>query len=56
MFFTTAAAVAYRRVRATVGGMCETDYSGYPVAETTLKALQVALTSGSTELPPCTHR
>ena len=31
LFFTYAAAVAYRRgIRHLVGGMCETDYSGYP--------------------------
>jgi len=48
MFFTTAAALAYRRVlRHLVGGMCETDYSGYPdCRDDTLKALQVALNLG----------
>src|SRR5262245_15386317 len=31
LFFTYAAALAYRRgIRTLVGGMCETDYSGYP--------------------------
>lgn len=31
LFFTAAAAVAYRRgIHVLVGGMCETDYSGYP--------------------------
>lgn len=31
MFFTLAAALAYRRgIHILVGGMCETDYSGYP--------------------------
>lgn len=31
IFFTFAAALAYRRgIRTLVGGMCETDYSGYP--------------------------
>ena len=31
LFFTYAAALAYRRgMRILVGGMCETDYSGYP--------------------------
>src|SRR5690349_13594183 len=31
LFFTYAAAVAYRReLKVLVGGMCETDYSGYP--------------------------
>jgi 7-cyano-7-deazaguanine synthase len=48
LFFTTAAALAYRRgVRTLVGGMCETDYSGYPdCRDDTLKALQVALGLG----------
>jgi hypothetical protein len=45
-----AAAVAYRRgASVLVGGMCETDYSGYPdCRDNTLKALQVALSSGWT--------
>lgn len=31
IFFTFAAALAYRRgIRTLIGGMCETDYSGYP--------------------------
>jgi 7-cyano-7-deazaguanine synthase len=48
LFFTAAAAVAYRRgLRHLVGGMCETDYSGYPdCRDDTLKALQVALNLG----------
>jgi 7-cyano-7-deazaguanine synthase len=48
LFFTLAAAVAYRRgLRALVGGMCETDYSGYPdCRDDTLKAMQVALSLG----------
>ncbi|HQR12121.1 MAG TPA: 7-cyano-7-deazaguanine synthase QueC [Casimicrobiaceae bacterium] len=48
LFFTVAAAVAYRRgLRALVGGMCETDFSGYPdCRDDTLKALQVALNLG----------
>jgi 7-cyano-7-deazaguanine synthase len=47
-FFTLAAAVAYRRgIEVLVGGMCETDYSGYPdCRDDTLKALQVALGLG----------
>ncbi len=47
-FFTLAAALAYRRgLRVLVGGMCETDYSGYPdCRDDTLKALQVALGLG----------
>jgi len=48
MFFNFAAAVAYRRgIRRLVGGMCETDYSGYPdCRDDTLKALQVTLSLG----------
>jgi 7-cyano-7-deazaguanine synthase len=48
LFFTFAAAVGYRRgVRHLVGGMCETDYSGYPdCRDDTLKALQVTLSLG----------
>jgi 7-cyano-7-deazaguanine synthase len=48
LFFNFAAAVAYRRgASVLVGGMCETDYSGYPdCRDNTLKALQVALSLG----------
>lgn len=48
LFFTFAAAVAWRRgIRHLVGGMCETDFSGYPdCRDDTLKALQVALNLG----------
>ncbi|WP_347555561.1 7-cyano-7-deazaguanine synthase [Robbsia sp. KACC 23696] len=48
LFLTVAATVAYRRgLRVLVGGMCETDYSGYPdCRDDTLKALQVALNLG----------
>jgi len=48
LFFTLAAAVAYRRgLKVLVGGMCETDYSGYPdCRDSTLKALQVAIALG----------
>ena len=48
MFFNFAAAIAYRRgLSVLVGGMCETDYSGYPdCRDNTLKALQVALSLG----------
>ncbi|MEA2933889.1 MAG: 7-cyano-7-deazaguanine synthase [Variibacter sp.] len=48
IFFTFAATVAYRRgLKRLVGGMCETDFSGYPdCRDDTLKALQVALTLG----------
>ena len=40
LFFTYAAALAYRRgLRHLVGGMCETDYSGYPdCRDDTIKA------------------
>lgn len=48
VFFTYAAAVAYRRsLQVLVGGMCETDFSGYPdCRDDTLKAMQVALSLG----------
>ncbi|MGB3866757.1 MAG: 7-cyano-7-deazaguanine synthase QueC [Xanthobacteraceae bacterium] len=48
IFLTFAAALAYRRgIRHIVGGMCETDYSGYPdCRDDSIKALQVALNVG----------
>lgn len=48
LFLTFAATIAYRRgLSVLVGGMCETDYSGYPdCRDDTLKALQVALSLG----------
>ncbi|MDO9287022.1 MAG: 7-cyano-7-deazaguanine synthase QueC [Aquabacterium sp.] len=48
LFFTFAAALAWRRgASVLVGGMCETDYSGYPdCRDNTLKAMQVALSLG----------
>src|SRR5258708_18011533 len=48
LFFTAAAALAYRRgIRPLVGGMCETDFSGYPdCRDDTIKALQVSLGLG----------
>ncbi len=48
MFLTIAAAIAYRRgLQVLVGGMCETDFSGYPdCRDDTLKALQVTLNLG----------
>ncbi|HYZ47834.1 MAG TPA: 7-cyano-7-deazaguanine synthase QueC [Sphingomonas sp.] len=48
VFFNLAAAIGYRRgIRHLVGGMCETDYSGYPdCRDDALKALQVALSLG----------
>lgn len=48
LFMTVAAALAYRRgLDVLVGGMCETDFSGYPdCRDDSLKALQVALNLG----------
>lgn len=48
LFLAFAATLAYRRgASVLVGGMCETDYSGYPdCRDNTLKALQVALSLG----------
>ncbi len=48
LFMTVAATVAYRRgITVLVGGMCETDFSGYPdCRDDTMKALQVALNLG----------
>ena len=48
LFLTVAAALAYRRgASVLVGGMCETDYSGYPdCRDNTLKSMQVALSLG----------
>ena len=48
LFLTMAAALAYRRnLRHIVGGMCETDYSGYPdCRDDTIKAMQLALNLG----------
>ena len=48
LFLTLAAALAYRRGMAVlVGGMCETDYSGYPdCRDATMKAMQQALALG----------
>ena len=45
MFMMVAATLAYRRgLTVLVGGMCETDFSGYPdCRDDTMKALQVAL-------------
>jgi 7-cyano-7-deazaguanine synthase len=52
VFFVYAAALGYRRGLTTlVGGMCETDYSGYPdCRDATLRALQEAIRLG-TEIP-----
>ena len=48
LFLAYAAALACRRgLRTIVGGMCETDYSGYPdCRDDTIKAMQVALNLG----------
>jgi 7-cyano-7-deazaguanine synthase len=49
VFLTFAAALAYRRgITHIVGGMCETDYSGYPDCRNdTIRALQTALSLGT---------
>lgn len=48
VFLAFAAAVAYRRgLQHIVGGMCETDFSGYPdCRDVTIKAMQTALNLG----------
>ena len=48
LFLAFAATVAYRRTLSVlVGGMCETNYSGYPdCRDNTLKAMQLALSLG----------
>jgi 7-cyano-7-deazaguanine synthase len=48
IFLTFAAALSYRRgIGHIVGGMCETDYSGYPdCRDGTIKALRLALNLG----------
>ena len=48
LFLTYAAAVAYRRgITTLVGGMCETDYSGYPdCRQATMTAMREALSLG----------
>ncbi len=52
LFLTIAAALAYRRgIDVLVGGMCETDFSGYPdCRDTTIKAMREALTLGLARL------
>jgi len=49
VFFVYAAALGYRRGLTTlVGGMCETDYSGYPdCRDATLRALEQAIRLGT---------
>lgn len=48
LFLTLAGALAYRRgIKHIVGGMCETDFSGYPdCRDDTIKAMQLALNLG----------
>jgi 7-cyano-7-deazaguanine synthase len=48
LFLTAAAALAYRRgITDLVGGMCETDYSGYPdCRESTIRAVEAAINLG----------
>jgi 7-cyano-7-deazaguanine synthase len=48
LFLTAAAALAYRRgIADLVGGMCETDYSGYPdCRERTIRAVEEAVNLG----------
>ena len=48
LFLTAAAALAYRGgAKTLVGGMCQTDYSGYPdCRDTTIRAMQQALSLG----------
>lgn len=48
IFFTYASALAYRRdCKHIVGGMCETDFSGYPdCRDDTLKSLQATINLG----------
>ena len=48
LFLVMAGALAYRRdIRHLVGGMCETDFSGYPdCRDDTIKAMQLALNLG----------
>ena len=51
VFLTLAAALAYRRsIRILVGGMCQTDFSGYPdCRDATIRAQQSALSLGLNE-------
>ena len=48
VFLTFAAMLAYRRgARHVIGGMCETDFSGYPdCRDDSVKAMQLALNTG----------
>ena len=57
VFLTFAAALAYRRgINHIIGGMCETDYSGYPdCRDETIRALQVALNLGMSQAVRIAH-
>jgi 7-cyano-7-deazaguanine synthase len=61
MFLTAAAALGYRRgIRDLVGGMCETDYSGYPdcradTMEATQRALRLGMAMDVTIHTPLMH-
>lgn len=48
LFFTAAAAIGYRRnILHLVGGMCETDYSGYPdCRDAAIRALEASIAAG----------
>ena len=56
IFLCFAGALAYRRGAGhLVGGMCETDYSGYPdCRDATIRAMQTALSLGM-DRPLCVH-
>ncbi len=61
LFFTYAAALGYRRgLHAIIGGMCETDYSGYPdcrreTLDSLEKAIQLGTETGFTIETPLMH-
>jgi 7-cyano-7-deazaguanine synthase len=58
VFLTFAAALAYRRgITDIIGGMCETDYSGYPdCRDETIRALTPRSTSAWPGVSNCTRR
>jgi 7-cyano-7-deazaguanine synthase len=57
LFLTAAAALGYAaRIHDLVGGMCETDYSGYPDCRNeTIEAMARALASGFAQPLSYTH-
>ena len=57
VFLTFAAALAYRRgINHIIGGMCQTDYSGYPdCRDDTIKSLQLALNLGMNKNVPIAY-